>query len=1810
MAQEERSVREFLVSLPRLANDVYNEAVSFTVWQTLEQCVTQGVGNINWQSQRAFFQSPNWQRGVYDTVRLPSDWRDAFFNLTDIIIDGVEYGHRGSSCSRICKPTETVFYCFDCTRNPLYELCGRCFDPLRHTGHRYTSRVVTRPEGRVCHCGDSSGLAASSTDYAITNKCRNAANNVPRHLDYLRDSDSNLIDVFEQVLDYIIDTTVFLKELSEASNKTVLAHDDETPEIIKDEYVLQLYDNDSNLHVKDLVSKISLVLDKPIEFSLMMTECLQKGDPFIILAKSSDAAKLESIREGFAMENINLQLKTTTDVFKEYLVDELTNWLYKLCLNNPSLCLKMSLRVAMCGIWRPGLLSTKYSPGILTPFATKIALLGGFVVPFEQRDTFPWPKPWLFPHPNEEAHDPNILRIMQHYDGHLKNTNTKDTSPRFSSLEGSRFQNLLVQGTTLLPKIWRCRLLKIVSCIFTIVDDSRNCMAAQYIDIYPNLLYNTVASDSIGYKLSLMSSLSQLIFQIPKIANLIIPSGFIERVIQVAFTLMAFSPEDLVECPPVPLYRDFKLPNDAIKNKRSVICFKDVYLVMSTNTVPEVLLSSESILRCVVNCFAAFNNVLSLRRETSEHVEFENFEFSSYYFYFSSILVMVDGYTRNICLLRNAEERTRIVRHFLETSMIKEFELLRTSRQVFKECAPFSVVNENIGGLRVFQETICNTVSDVIDFKVGVACQSFFNPMSYFFKFVTLWSQCGRYEPLPYAFNDYLQPENVFDDKRQINWMCESALSTLVLLAQVNAGFWVRNGSPIQHQARMYTKYSMREFTYFSDIYMVQLAMSIADPNNFLVTYLTRWGLKSWAQGIPIGDYPETEITTSMADQSLLLLIQLFSEVRSLAMKSSIEGFEKTMQAEIVHALCFKNSTHSDLLNSIPEHVTKHPAFELYLHEIATYTPPNELMDAGIYTLKKEHFSSVDPYFVGYSSSKRYEAEKLVRNNMASSLHCEYDQTFVTARECTSKLRGTPFSNLYQISGTELFGNFIKNTLDHIGKLKHEVMLGKVTHLIHLCVLNNVIEFSTVFWREYGSSSSEYLHYSSIGSLLYSFLSKDEFVNEHGKIREIFRYISEKAPHNDVEGFLSEQTPSLNFTLLTKPNYCGDKKDEEFEKRKRLAKSKRLKLMKRIAKQQRKFLANNKLPLEEEPCKSYDKESIEEDWILPEAACVFCKMEKGDDTFVYFSYLEKNICGKSLNPKELCSDVALKRLGEKQQIREGVSVQPVLRTCGHGSHESCLTSHMKSMRAVHNHITKNVPRSFGFSLMFCPLCSALTNSFLPRLRYIHDQPSSASFALNDLRRNSQKNGFNVCNKAMTILHHLINKDGDKNMRPIEVLCKIYANTVKNAEVASRKERKGLESEFTRATYLNNHHLITLKLLSQMRNFFVHNYDFLSAVLKYPYAALPTAVDFVSWEKFIGKHQDTDLFEAAIMQLSKYSPISQFSESFCISEYVKKSLHQDIIATVRGLTSISLLKKKDHDIFRCEKSRAMLSESVTDEEANLIAYLLKCYFSAIGVEFPKNIGTTLGPAMRLLRNSMTVRMRRLAALLYSEGLTQIIVRDQLTNFNNLDFLLKFCGMPNFAEVLNEYSENTMRKVVDVLEHEMSMGRKDSFMRKVDNRGLYIFEENSLIELPKSYSELMDVDNNYNQMKSKKEELAVCLFCGDRVHVQNAVALQNYTIGECTDHCLYNCPVKSIYGCFLMVMSNTVYLSYGYRGTFYQAPFMNSHGETDEDYRSGSPVFLNKERYLYLSQDIILGNMVPHLVFRLTDNNSDLGGWESM
>ncbi|CDO96111.1 unnamed protein product [Kluyveromyces dobzhanskii CBS 2104] len=1644
--------------------------------------------------------------GDFGKIKLKSNWRESFLKKRE------HNGHQGTQCSKQCHGTETVYYCFDCTKNPLYEICEECFDESQHVGHRYTSRVVTRPEGKVCHCGDISSYNNPKKAFQCKIKSNNLGANVPSTEAY----NDNWISTFSQVLDYVIDCCFAWMDadqtiMNENVESIPIEDSQRNVEQFSDKYVLVLYQHECNIHVQDVARKLSRTLKKDISFGTFVLSQFDQDEHFTVIAESTSRPHMLRLKELLQVQDIPTHLMNDTNAFKRHMVSELGRWLHHFTTNHPSvLSAKISLRLAFIDQYSTSLIAVK-------PF--KINILGNFIVPQRQHNSFPWIKPWNFQSNPNENHDSRTLNVMLRYDQKIRETDIPHSAYRFLPLSGSRFQYFITECLTTFSQFTRMRLLEVFGAVFSVRDDSKKCLAAQYLDVYCNVLYRTIVSDSSGYKLTLMSTLSQYIFPSPSTANMIINSRFIERCLMFSYSIMSSDSEIVPDLAPVPLASNFELPDTVIKNKKAVICFKDIYQAMCTNTNPESVFANESLVNAMQECFFSFNKILPLKRETSEHVQYENFDFSSFYFFFSSILIMVDGFLRNISLVLDPVKRRNLVSSLLRSSIDKHI----LSMDKFRPTIPSNTSN-------VVKATVCNVQSHIFNYKVGSEIQNFFNPLSYYIKFILQWSQCGRYEALPETLNDYFDFKDFFKSPAECLWIAEQALCTLVMISQIEVGFWVRNGSPIQHQLKMYTKYSMREFTYFSDFFQVQFSMCYSDPHDFMVNFLNRWGLKNWAEGIPIGDYPEERLTIAMTEQCFLTLIRLMTETRALCASTSVEGFESTMKSEIIHSLCFRKCSYSSLVDAIPEHVTKHPAFDLYLNQYSDYNKPTGNFDTGTYSLKKQYRKQIDPYFVGFSSNKRYEATLLVRERMKKAYAVSFNDTFVPATSIQEELKNTQYEDLYKITSTDIFGVFIKNTLVHIMKMKLESLLGKVLHLIHLCIVNNLTKFERIFWHEYHFDESESGFYHSIGSLLYHFLSSDDFNTENGTIREIFRFLKDCAPHINISDYLSEQTPHYDSRLLF--TNISETENDEYNKKKLLAKSRREKLMQKLAKQQKEFMDNNNVSVEDIASQgtNADNSDVSNSWSYPEDDCVFCKMPKDYDVLSYFVFVERNVI--SIN-------------GTSDDKGSEIEFGPVLTTCGHCAHFGCLLSHMKSSRKNLGQITKNVRDTFGLSSIDCSLCNSLVNAFIPLLKgtqYCADYNSKSL-----VTRHSLALVTKLCKMKFSV------------QNGFTAGCILLSNTISNLELCLRDEN----NKFV-VNKLSSRQITCLRLLDDLICFGLEK---------------KTIV--------ISGHSFDETFQSLCASMYSLSNMCQISNTLKTTVLSELDARINEIITSASLDFLPQVKISLPVPCKDAISQTIVSRIHSSANSTQIEIL----------KLEKTFRQNEDIYVNFLVTRFSIFLRKACIALHSKCFSPDKPIVSGNGCSELETMLEFCSLPSFIELLQELFSKS----------NMNIGRSVVFS------GRPRFPVSSpFIDLPAVISSMLaNTDFEINlRFSAFKEDIAICMFCGQSCITQKSSLLHFSRIGQCTNHYYNECKVKPPYGCFFILKGNIIYLSYENRGSFYQTPFVNKHGETDEDYRLGTPVSFSYARYQHFIQDIILSGKVPHLINRANDKTADFGGWESM
>ncbi|GMM55332.1 putative ubiquitin-protein ligase [Maudiozyma humilis] len=1848
--REPESLRDFLTYLPTYVENTYSESVAYVVWKTVKKCLVTDNDRIEWRSVMKELDITREERLEADSQLQKHNWRDLDK------VENQENLHVGTMCNRQCLPAETVYYCYTCTVNPLYEVCEFCFDPAEHVDHVYTAKTVTRAEGRLCHCGNPSVFVNSTFAF----KCKNKLNNDPDTRCQTWNEETHnpvLLNAFNDIFDYIIDVVTATSEQNRSSSsrrKTSSTPDNEETinnrkrtehipnkdsvfnelliettdvnELIYKSYAenvniheiwtIQFDSEDNNLHVMDLATDISDILKRPIEYGIAICDKLGEDQAPIILAQSDDYDKIKVLYDTFQSKNISVHIRRLHDVFKIRLMEDLVRLLYNICTDkHTNFSTKYMLRTSLLDSWKPRVDHAELEADVSQK--VKINLFGGFLAPDQslyhvlsalgQLPEEPLQQQWFHPWNFSNIDDPILATIMSNYDRDMLNTVLDLSKSTTCLFRGSRFQNITTNFFDKFSRMSSLYMAKIICTMFSLTDKPRHYLASQYLDVYLALVYNMVAFDPLGVKLGLMSIISQYTFQDPIICNLVLDSSFIERTMKFAFTLLAFKPDDLRPFLPIPLYNKFKLPSETIKNKKTIVCFKDMCVIMSTNTSPRKLLDNDSIFNCIFEAILQFSNILPVKRETSEHVEFENFDFSTYYFFFSSLMVMFDGYMRCISMVLDKEFRLKIVKKFMKTIVTKGFDLLSASRRSVE--TPMEGNENHIPKLSAIKEKICNHTTDVIRFQVGIDSQSFLNPTAYLFKSIIQWSQCGRYTAIPKEITEFVDFHKFLNDSVQALYISEASLSTLVLIGQINVGFWVRNGSPIMHQKRMYTKFNMRELTYLSDVFNVQFSMCMANPDDFMVTFLTRWGLKNWANGIPMGDYPDNQTTVSIVNECLLLLIQLLTESKSLLVVSSVDAFEKILKTEIIHAVAFNHCTYAQIVDTIPEHVTKHSAFEFYLEQYTTFTPASGVGEPGTFSLKEEYVKDLDPYCLGMGSGKRYEVEKSIRNHMKKKSKKDYVDTFVPVHDIHEELKDTAYFNLYAITSADVFGVFLKSTLDHIKKCNYENLLPRVIHLIHLCVVNNLNDFMKVFWHEYDVIDSEFYHFHSIGSILYSLLLNGTFINVHGKIREIFRVLSEKAPHIDVCAYLEEQVPSFSPNVLWSSKDSRTNNEEEREKKKKLAMAKRDKMLRKFSKQQMKFIANNvtaNSALESEAKqKLYRQISNPETtagWIYPEDFCAFCKIDKTDDVFVYFSYQEYNICDHG-------NDVQFQQHENDMESMKYVKQAPVLRTCGHGSHVKCLGNHMKSTVTAHTQTTKNIPSSYGFGTIYCPVCSSLVNSYLPKIRK-YDSSSIEKFYKSEAQNEnvldlSQKHII-TCKTACAILLGLF-IGGQRSVEPYDmcgILSSLLGNSISNLEIRLRVEPEKDCDGKPVPKKIPHQCMLTFKLLSDL-------VIFSSQFLQQGFGSIEYS-PYLNPEYSMFSNEPLRLFHHALIGYTGKIEL----QVYCFELIVK------VLKVNCFIFSIDLLRS-DWDYTSKSKDgvlrSARFSDSAKNDESTMDANV-KCIIEgycellqAFDIQ-GKLTDDIMAVFQSMIKNALLVYLRRAVMIMrvyFTVGDGNV---PRIGGHNELNESLSYVThgyCKNYDDLIESFVNEYLAKDIDEL-YTFDINRRDYLFNRLQNMHLISAAKPHLIRLPHSLSSFYttpkyEATKIYNFLGG---ESAICLQCGQDMLIQNPVALRGYKIGECTNHVLNECPSDSRFGLFLMLRTNMIYMSYDNRGTFYHSPYVNKYGETDEDLKYGTPVFLDNKRYDQFLKDVVLGNMVPHIVFRSTDGNSDQGGWETL
>ncbi|KAG9323094.1 hypothetical protein KVV02_006809 [Mortierella alpina] len=538
---------------------------------------------------------------------------------------------------------------------------------------------------------------------------------------------------------------------------------------------------------------------------------------------------------------------------------------------------------------------------------------------------------------------------------------------------------------------------------------------------------------------------------------------------------------------------------------------------------------------------------------------------------------------------------------------------------------------------------------DVIEYKVSAQPVAFHHPLHWFLAdLLENVNFLDSAELQKVGFQDFRQMmlqfvgnENDSEEQRmfKLREVFDYPLRVCVLMAQIKANVWVRNGFVIRTQAQYYREVSLRENTYDSDIFLLQIAMVLFEPEHFLVTALDRFELLEWFSGQR--EHPTYDLLqiVFMAEELLTLLIVCVSD------RVNADGFtiDQEIRREIVHGLCLKPIAYSELTKRIPERLTEHVKFDDILKELASYRAPDGITDHGLYELKDQFFDEVDPYFIHFSRNNSEEAEEILKSRMVKKSGNTIKSPQILPR--LSQIERGPFRNLGNMMHTRVMTQILFYTFWNVKaepKIKSDTIIDQAAYMMQIAILDPNNDAARSLAEDHAGEST--------GLGMQGFMRHATFekfpVIVNGNERVRLSLLSILIQRADDPAYKSIQ-PKLNFVLkkfeelgsteaktlvgqwkaskgITEADDLGTSEMEEAERKKKANQERQAKIMAQFAQAQQSFMSLNEDLYdsdEDEDVKSVHEEDehnplelgaqkiAETVWHYPTGTCIVCQEE-------------------------------------------------------------------------------------------------------------------------------------------------------------------------------------------------------------------------------------------------------------------------------------------------------------------------------------------------------------------------------------------------------------------------------------------------------------------------------------------------------------------------------------------------------------------------------------------------------------------------
>ncbi|KAJ3153865.1 hypothetical protein HDU89_008730 [Geranomyces variabilis] len=1294
-----------------------------------------------------------------EQVPLPEDDEQTDMDLDVRVTLGPEYqeSQRGRTCGRVFRKGEAVYRCRQCAVDETCVLCSTCFHASNHEGHETFFTLASGSAG-CCDCNDPEAWKTNimckyhSHAYVAPDRASMPQNETPLPPPLVESIRATVSTALDFIIDTLTDSPSKLSLPVSAAHAAFSGADPPeacemraTPASATPRYYLALVLwNDEAHSFSEVIGQVQDALNVVSDDARMVAETVDFHGRQV-LKVSPDVVELLRIARIISRIGLTVSMRSARETFREEVAGILIDWLRDVTKLLVGAQVIDGVRYeSVDGVVRQVICDELFSP----PRKFKRVLsqrlvdnpgaeLSGTI---RQADISQLPV-------DESAERETKLRV-----DHMILSDIKMWKQARNALRGLFVKTMIVGG-----------------------EESKKRMASRFGHSYLQIITNFLLHDREP-ELSVVSFSVQL-FTVPSIGNYlatktnllltmfsVMKAFYLSEVLPERFPLKNFSlatrnAQEWV----CDRYPKLTCDSEAAKSKRYWQLFQEFrYLLMAHRHVggtESAFAESKGTLDAFLDLLRVWQSMHPQTRYTRQHIEYEQENWIQAFnlsLQLGKLLAMVAE------CIQSKTESGNLCHEAIKTITVLDAWTAAEEKEevakVLKQQGHAAGVGVNMN-LRVPHEDGFHTVEFIEGkpvrvpfFNVASQAVSFHHPLQWFLAY-----QIGSMLDAPWDFpNGRTILEHIFAgssqqgaDTKLVCRMMEGPLQTTVLLSQIRAGAWVRNGLTPRAQVTHYRS-TIREH-YDQDLFLLQAYLCLVGPDLWLNALLDRYDLAQWFKGDPracalLSGLEDAQVGF-LAEDFLELLITLFGE------RSRINGLSPSLELrrEIVHYLAVGGPygiTYSDLSSRLLERlVSSAQDVDQILEIVADFKYPEGTHDSGVYLLKNECWTEVDPWFWHYDKNQREQVEVHLKEKYKN-----HPATWWVPKPPPIHNTATGFSRLDLMVQSEVFIHIaffaIWNTF--FGLVQSTFVVNEAVHILALALATE---------KQVDGSDSGVYAFSGLvdqvaiavpGStkrltLLQLLLAVLDREHDDDDLKEPLRRIDWI-----VEQLGERGGANAAATLRTWKAGGGAKAEKSVAKaevnvQKRLdakaaAAARKAAIMAEFAQAQKKFSEENPFDVSdtEDGAPNHgngasgqgegwdiDDENVDaameiidtsggaeertQLWEFPSGTCIFCQEETTDGTETY------GILGFA-QPSTVLRSAEVGHELVPSYLRADEEIGLYMSSCGHFMHLTCFHSYYASIRTRHEtQDDRSQPENIDRNEFLCPLCKTLGNCFIPVL---------------------------------------------------------------------------------------------------------------------------------------------------------------------------------------------------------------------------------------------------------------------------------------------------------------------------------------------------------------------------------------------------------------------------------------------------------------------------------------------------------------